>query len=113
MKKPRKEVITSSPPLRARTLPPPPKRAVPAGTRPVVVSRPVIINVRGLYLSKDAGNEKGPAVVNDFIARLKESPYFEPIEDAKEGYMRANDDTNEWAFKFVLPLRLKNPIALQ
>jgi type IV pilus assembly protein PilM len=79
-------------------------------------SRPehaVVAMVHGLYLSREAGNNAGPAVVDEFIAKLKESPYIEPIEDPGAGYMRANDDTNEWAFKFVLPLKLKNPIAVR
>jgi hypothetical protein len=36
-----------------------------------------------------------------------------PIEEASAGYVRANDDTADWAFKFQLPLKLKNPINLQ
>jgi type IV pilus assembly protein PilM len=72
-----------------------------------------ILTIKGLYLSRDAGNNAGPAVVDEFIAKLKESPLVEPIEDASAGYVRASDDTADWAFKFVLPLKLKNPINLQ
>ena len=68
---------------------------------------------KGLYLSHDAGNNAGPAVVDEFIAKLKESEFVEPIEIAGEGYVRANDDTADWAFKFQLPLKLKNPINIQ
>jgi len=73
----------------------------------------VILMIKGLYLSRDAGNNTGPAVVDAFISNLKGSEFVNPIDDAKAGYVRANDDTADWAFKFVLPLQLKNPINLQ
>ncbi len=73
----------------------------------------VILMAKGLYLSHDAQNNTGPAVVDDFIAKLKESEYVIPSEEARDGFVRANDDTNEWAFKFQIPLKLKNPINLQ
>ena len=73
----------------------------------------VVLMMKGLYLSTGAGNNAGPAVVDEFIAKLKESELVSPIEDASKGYVRANDDTPEWAFKFVLPLKLKKPINLQ
>ena len=83
------------------------------GGKPEEPPAPIIVAVaRGLYLSREAGNPSGPAVVDEFIAKLKESPLLEPIEDAEAGYMRANDDTPEWAFKFVLPLKLKTPISI-
>ena len=72
-----------------------------------------ILIIKGLYLSRDAGNNAGPAVVDEFIKNLKESPHVEPIEEASAGYVRASDDTLDWAFKFVLPLKLRNPINLQ
>ena len=74
----------------------------------------VILMAKGLYLSRDAGNNAGPAVVNEFIANLKTSKLVEPIEDARAGYIRQNDDTVDvWAFRFVLPLKLRNPISFQ
>jgi len=73
----------------------------------------VTVMAHGLYLSHQAGNNAGTAVVDEFIARLKDSPYLEPIEDPNAGYMRPNDDTNDWAFKFALPLKLRNPISVQ
>ena len=73
----------------------------------------VILMAKGLYLSHDAGNNAGPAVVDEFIAKLKESKFVTPIEEARDGYVRANDDTPEWAFKFQLPLKLNNPMNLQ
>jgi len=71
-----------------------------------------ILMIKGLYLSRDAGNNAGPAVVDEFVKNLKDSPLFEPIEEASAGYVRASDDTAEWAFKYVLPLKLRNPINL-
>jgi hypothetical protein len=69
---------------------------------------------KGLYLSTSAGNNAGPAVVDEFIANLKTSKLVEPIEDARAGYIRQNDDTVDvWAFRFVLPLKLTNPISFQ
>ncbi len=72
----------------------------------------VILMAKGLYLSHDAGNNTGPAIVDDFIAKLKESEFVTPSDDANLGYIRENDDTSFWAFKFQLPLKLKNPINL-
>lgn len=73
----------------------------------------VVVMVKGLYLSHEAGNNSGPAIVNEFTDKLKESPFVEPILDAGAGYLRESDDTNQWAFKFALPLKLKNPITLK
>lgn len=74
----------------------------------------VILMAKGLYLSRDAGNNAGPSVVDEFIANLKTSKLVEPIEDARAGYIRQNDDTVDvWAFRFVLPLKLTNPISFQ
>ncbi len=73
----------------------------------------VTLMAKGLYLSRDAGNNTGPAVVDEFITKLKESEYVIPSEDKNEGYVRANDDSPDWAFKFQIPLKLKNPINLQ
>jgi type IV pilus assembly protein PilM len=68
--------------------------------------------LKGLYLSRDAGNNAGPTVVDEFIKNLKDSPHVEPDPEASAGFVRAMDDTADWAFKFVLPLKLKNPINL-
>ncbi len=73
----------------------------------------VVMNVRGIYLSRDAGNNAGPAAVDQFVEKLKESPYFEPLTDAKDGFERRSDDTNDWGFKFAVPLKLKKPIDLK
>lgn len=73
-----------------------------------------ILMIKGLYLSQDAGNNAGPAVVDEFIAKLKESKLVKPIEEPGAGFVRENDDNpSVWAYKFVLPLKLQNPINLQ
>ena len=88
--------------------------AKPGQNKPKPPKAPTVtLMAKGLYLSTSAGNNAGPAVVDEFIANLKTSKLVEPIEDAKSGYIRANDDTAEWAFKFVLPLKLTNPISFR
>ena len=89
--------------------------AKPGQNRTKLAKTPsVILMAKGLYLSRDAGNNAGPAVVDEFIANLKTSKLVEPIEDARAGYIRQNDDTVDvWAFRFVLPLKLTNPISFQ
>ena len=72
------------------------------------------LTIKGLYLSTSAGNNAGPAVVDEFIAKLKESQLVKPIAEASAGFVRENDDNpSVWAYKFVLPLKLQNPINLQ
>lgn len=74
----------------------------------------VILMAKGLYLSAAAGNNAGPAVVDEFIANLKNSTLLTPLDKASEGYVRENDDNpGVWAFKFALPLKLENPISFQ
>jgi len=74
---------------------------------------PVIVQVRGIYLSRDAGNNAGPAVVDTFVENLRQSPYFDPITEGAQGFERKSDDTPEWGFKFAIPMKLKNPIDLK
>jgi hypothetical protein len=74
----------------------------------------VIVMVKGLYLSADAGNMGGPGTtVDKFVENLKESTLVEPIDDPSKGYDRRADNTPEWAFKYTIPLKLKNPIDLK
>jgi type IV pilus assembly protein PilM len=69
----------------------------------------IVLMVRGIYLSHDAGNDAGLATTVDaFISSLKESPYVTPIEDDR--LIRDQDITPQWGFKFAIPLKLKNPI---
>jgi hypothetical protein len=87
------------------------------GKKPVKTKEPeapvVKVLVKGIYLSRDAGNNTGPNVVDTFAESLKESPFFEPILKAEDGYVRFGDDTQEWGFKYAIPLKLKNPIDLK
>lgn len=71
----------------------------------------VIVITKGIYLSASAGNAAGAATtVDEFVNNLKDSPYVEPLNNEAAGFLRSADDTNEWGFKFALPLKLKNPI---
>jgi type IV pilus assembly protein PilM len=74
---------------------------------------PVRIMVKGVYLSRDAGNNAGPNIVDEFAKNLQDSPFFEPILKPEEGYMREADDTQKWGFGFAIPLQLKQPIELK
>ena len=73
----------------------------------------VKLMAKGLFLGVGAGNNAGAAVVDEFVTNLKDSKLMIPSDDANDGFVRPNADTNEWAFKFVIPLKLKNPINLQ
>ena len=79
------------------------------------VPPPVRVMIRGIYLSRDAGNNAGPSVVDEFAAKLQESPYFEPVLKPEEGFEREADDiaTAKWGFRWAIPLNLKNPIDLK
>ena len=106
--------IATAPLKRAGADPAPSRNAPPGKANPRGgadrESRPTMLMIKGLYLSREAGNNAGPTVVDEFVKNLKESPLVEPIDEASAGYVRASDDTAEWAFKFVLPLKLRNPI---
>ena len=106
--------IATAPLKRADADPAPSRNAPPGKANPRGgadrESRPTMLMIKGLYLSREAGNNAGPTVVDEFVKNLKESPLVEPIDEASAGYVRASDDTAEWAFKFVLPLKLRNPI---
>ncbi|MEO6738713.1 MAG: type IV pilus assembly protein PilM [Chthoniobacteraceae bacterium] len=73
----------------------------------------VKLMAKGLFLGVGAGNNAGAAVVDEFVTSLKDSKLMIPSDDANDGFVRPNADTNDWAFKFVIPLKLKNPINLQ
>jgi type IV pilus assembly protein PilM len=66
---------------------------------------PVRVILRGLYLY----NERQTAVVDDFVAKLKESPLYEVDEDNMK---RSVPNESEWAFEYEIPLKLKNPITI-
>lgn len=65
------------------------------------------LNVRGLYFT----NEKQASVIDDFVARLAESPYFDIDLTQRTWFnpVRATPTDTEWAFPFELRLKLKNP----
>ncbi|MDR3402755.1 MAG: type IV pilus assembly protein PilM [Chthoniobacter sp.] len=64
----------------------------------------VTLLLKGLYLF----NNRGPQVVDDFINKLKESPYY-TVE--KDSIIRTSPNDVDWAFEFDIPLVLKNPIV--
>lgn len=66
-----------------------------------------VLNIRGLYLDNDAG----PAVVDQFINKLKESPYFTVDEDPAT-QVRETPNTETWAYAYAFRLNLKNPISI-
>ena len=90
-----------------------PGDGMPPGKEGAIKAPPVIVKIKGLYLSHDAGNDAGGRVVDEFIASLRQSPFVEPIDTPSAGYVKFTDDKPEWAFKFELPLKLKDPISLR
>ncbi len=87
------------------------------GKKPVKGKEPeapaVKVMVKGIYLSRDAGNNAGPNVVDQFAANLQDSDYFEPILKPEEGFLRGADDTQQWGFTYAIPLKLKKPFDLK
>ena len=70
-------------------------------------SGPVLM-LKGLWLF----NERGPAVVDDFSNKLKESPLYDVVMDKDRGYVRSSENESEWAYEFAIPLVLKNSVTL-
>jgi type IV pilus assembly protein PilM len=66
-----------------------------------------ILLLKGLYLF----NTRGPSVVDDFKAKLKESPFYTVDEDPDHNIRHSPDET-DWAWQFQIPLILKDPISL-
>jgi type IV pilus assembly protein PilM len=58
--------------------------------------------VKGLYLE----NPSGPSVVDQFVDRLNESPYY-TVDKAT--MMRVTPTDTEWAYQYAFPLVLKEP----
>ncbi len=63
-----------------------------------------VLMLRGLYLE----NPRGATVVDDFLAKLGESPLYEVN---KEELGRSVPNETEWAYEYSVPLILKNPIS--
>jgi type IV pilus assembly protein PilM len=68
------------------------------------------LSVEGLYLENDGG----PAVVDDFVNRLAESPLFEINEENKGTVVqvRSTQTGESWAYEYKLLVPLKRPIPL-
>jgi len=58
----------------------------------------------GLYL----WNSRQASVVDDFVSKLSESPYFTVDKNALK---RSVPNDTEWAYDFEIPLTLKTPIV--
>lgn len=58
--------------------------------------------VKGLYLE----NPQGPSVVDEFVAKLNESPLYEVDKDVRSR-TRAAPNESTWAYEFSFPLILK------
>ena len=65
----------------------------------------VILLLKGLYL----WNPRQALVVDDFVAKLKESEMYEVDE---KNLKRSVPNDQEWAYGYEIPLILKNPIKL-
>jgi type IV pilus assembly protein PilM len=63
-----------------------------------------VLLLKGLYLE----NPRKAAVVDDFVAKLNESPFYEV---KKDGLKRSIGNENEWASEYSVALILKNPIS--
>jgi Tfp pilus assembly protein PilN len=82
--------------------------SAPPGGKPGAGKPPaqtVKLNLKGFYLH----NDKQATVVDDFVAKLKESPLYTVDE---ENLKRSLPNDVEWAFDYEIPLVLKNPIAI-
>jgi type IV pilus assembly protein PilM len=63
-----------------------------------------VLLLKGLYLE----NPRKAAVVDDFVAKLSESPLYEVKKDELK---RSLGNENEWASEYSVALLLKNPIS--
>jgi type IV pilus assembly protein PilM len=61
--------------------------------------------LKGLYL----WNDKQTAVVDEFVAKLSESPLYSVIKEEQQGFRRSVPNDQEWAYEFEIPLLLKTP----
>jgi hypothetical protein len=79
----------------------------PAAAKAAQKDPSTVVNIRGLYLD----NEAGAAVVDQFIKRLNESPYFS-VEEDPATRVRETPNTESWAYAYAFRLNLKNPISI-
>ena len=68
------------------------------------------LSLEGLYLENDGG----PAVVDEFVNQLAESPLFDINEENKGDVVqvRATQTGESWAYEYKLLVPLKRPIPL-
>lgn len=102
------EVVSAAPEPKAGPGKKPTSTRTPAGKGPAAKTETTtVLNIRGLYLD----NEAGAAVVDQFINRLNESPYYSVEEDPKTR-VRETPNPELWAYAYAFRLNLKNPISL-
>jgi type IV pilus assembly protein PilM len=65
---------------------------------------PVVL-LKGLWLYNK--RPEPASVVTDFVAKLKESPLYTPLDDPAQGYRLSQLNETEWAYEFEIPLVLK------
>ena len=94
--------ITSFGPEPAGADAPPPPKSGKGGDKPKETVR---FMIRGLY----AENPRGPAVVDEFLKNLADSPYYEVKADELQ---RTVPDLSTWGWPYQFPIILKDPIKL-
>ncbi len=97
---------------------PPKDPKKPAGTRapksPEPTGKPAIValQIDGLYLDNPP-NPKAAGIVDEFVTRLDESPFFNTSGDRTKIITQRTTPTGEtWAYGYTLVLPLKNPVPL-
>lgn len=85
---------------------PPPPTTGKGKSGPAPKEPPPVLMLRGLYLD----NPRGAAVVDDFVDKLGQSPFYDVNKDELK---RSVPNETEWAFDWSVPLILKNAISLK
>jgi type IV pilus assembly protein PilM len=103
--------ITSFEPVVEKVTPPRPAPGVkptpvPRGA-PSAPETTTVVQINGLYLK----NDRGPAVVDDFVQKLQESELYKVDMDPTK-LIRATETETEWAYSYSFELDLKNPISI-
>ncbi|MDQ3623239.1 MAG: pilus assembly protein PilM [Verrucomicrobiota bacterium] len=98
------------PPARPTPTPRPvtPARGTRAAQAPPTDLGGVVIQLKGLY----AVNPRSVQIVDDFIAKLKESTLY-TVREGPGDLKRSAPNADFWGFDFSVPLVLKDPISLQ
>lgn len=84
-----------------------PARKPASGAKPEQTQASTVLKIRGLYLA----NEADATVVDQFIQRLNESPYYS-VEEDPATRVRETPNMETWAYAYAFQLNLKNPISI-